>query len=110
VVVYALRGNRGADMNRRNALALADLAFVHGVRHLIVTASVEGTAEADRVSAAEVDAARQAFVERGRRFVWHDSLKTAAGEALRRSQAGDLLVLLGAQGMNDGRRLLQALP
>jgi UDP-N-acetylmuramoyl-L-alanyl-D-glutamate--2,6-diaminopimelate ligase len=107
VVVYALRGNRGADINRRNALALADLAFVHGVSHLIVTASAERTAEADRVSTAEVDAARQAFVERGRRFVWHDSLNTAAEEAFRRSQPGDLLVLLGAQGMNEGRRVLQ---
>ena len=107
MVLYALRGNRGADINRRNALALSDLTFVHGVSHLIVTASADRTAEADRVSAAEVDAARQAFVERGRRFVWHDSLDTAAAEALRRSQPGDLLVLLGAQGMNDGRRMLE---
>ena len=110
MVLYALRGNRGADINRRNALALSDLTFVHGVSHLIVTAAADRTAEADRVSAAEVDAARQAFVERGRRFVWHDSLDTAAAEALRRSQPGDLLVLLGAQGMNDGRRMLEQRP
>jgi UDP-N-acetylmuramoyl-L-alanyl-D-glutamate--2,6-diaminopimelate ligase len=110
VVLYALRGNRGADINRRNALALADLTFVHGVRHLIVTAAADRTAEADRASAAEVDAARQAFVERGRRFVWHDSLDGAATEALRRSQSGDLLVLLGAQGMNEGRRMLEKRP
>jgi UDP-N-acetylmuramoyl-L-alanyl-D-glutamate--2,6-diaminopimelate ligase len=110
MVLYALRGNRGGDINRRNAIALADLTFVHGVSHLIVTASADRTGDADRVSAAEVDAARQAFVERGRRFVWHDSLETAAGEALRRSQPGDLLVLLGAQGMNDGRRMLERRP
>jgi UDP-N-acetylmuramoyl-L-alanyl-D-glutamate--2,6-diaminopimelate ligase len=110
VVLYALRGNRGADINRRNALALADLTFVHGVSHLIVTASADQTGDADRVSAAEVDAARQAFVERSRRFVWHDSLEAAAGEALRRSQPGDLLILLGAQGMNDGRRMLERRP
>jgi UDP-N-acetylmuramoyl-L-alanyl-D-glutamate--2,6-diaminopimelate ligase len=107
MVLYALRGNRGADINRRNALALADLTFVHGVSHLIVTAAADRTADADRVSAAEVDAARQAFVERGRRFVWHDSLDAAAGEALRRSHPGDLLVLLGAQGMNEGRQMLE---
>jgi UDP-N-acetylmuramoyl-L-alanyl-D-glutamate--2,6-diaminopimelate ligase len=110
MVLYALRGNRGADINRRNAITLADLTFVHGVSHLIVTASADRSGDADRVSAAEVDAARQAFVERGRRFVWHDSLETAAGEALRRSQPGDLLVLLGAQGMNDGRRMLERRP
>jgi UDP-N-acetylmuramoyl-L-alanyl-D-glutamate--2,6-diaminopimelate ligase len=110
VVLYALRGNRGADINRRNALALADLTFVHGVSHLIVTAAADRTGDADRVSAAEVDAARGAFVERGRRFVWHDALDTAVGEALRRSQPGDLLVLLGAQGMNEGRRMLEKRP
>ena len=107
VVVYALRGSRGTDINRRNALAVADLSFVHGVSHLIVTAATDRTAEADRVSAAEVDVARQAFVERGRRFVWHDALDAAAHEALRRSQRGDLVVLLGAQGMNDGRAMLE---
>jgi UDP-N-acetylmuramoyl-L-alanyl-D-glutamate--2,6-diaminopimelate ligase len=109
VVVYALRGNRGADINRRNALALSDLTFLHGVSHLIVTAAADRTHDTDRVSIEEVDAARQAFVERGRRFVWHDSLDGATREALRRTERGDLVVLLGAQGMNDGRRLLRAL-
>jgi UDP-N-acetylmuramoyl-L-alanyl-D-glutamate--2,6-diaminopimelate ligase len=109
LVVYALRGNRGADINRRNALALADLTFVHGASHLIVTAAADRTGEADRVSPAEVDAARQAFVERGRRFVWHDALDAAAREALRRSEPGDLLVLLGAQGMDDGHDVLRTL-
>ena len=108
VVVYALRGNRGTDINRRNARAVADLAFVHGASHLIATAAADRTPEADRVSAEEADVARQAFVERGRRFVWHDALGAAAREALRRSQTGDLVVLLGAQGMNDGRAMLEA--
>ena len=57
----------------------------------------------------EVDAARQALSSGGAGSCG-DSLDTAAAEALRRSQPGDLLVLLGAQGMNDGRRMLEQRP
>lgn len=109
VAICALRGGRGADINRRNALALADLASIHGVRHLIITASSDRTGEADRVQPAEVDAARQALVERGRRFVWHDSLAAAARDGMSRSGPGNLLLLLGAQGMDDGRSVLESL-
>jgi UDP-N-acetylmuramoyl-L-alanyl-D-glutamate--2,6-diaminopimelate ligase len=105
-LVYAVRGSRGADINRRNAIALADLSAVHGVETLIVTAATDCTGAADQVSATEVDAARQALVERGRRFVWHDTLQGAIGDALDRSKPGDLLILAGAQGMNEGRRIL----
>lgn len=41
VVVYAIRGSRGVDINRRNALSLADLAAEHGVDQLIVTAAAD---------------------------------------------------------------------
>jgi UDP-N-acetylmuramoyl-L-alanyl-D-glutamate--2,6-diaminopimelate ligase len=108
-VVYAIRGNRGPDINRRNATALADLAAVHGVDPLIVTASVDATDPADAATPAEIDAARQALVTRGRRFVWQDNLDDALREAMERTRAGDLLVLVGAQGMNEGREVLRSL-
>jgi UDP-N-acetylmuramoyl-L-alanyl-D-glutamate--2,6-diaminopimelate ligase len=106
-LVYAVRGNRGADINRRNADALAELAVVHGSEVMIVTASADAAAEKDRATADEIDAARQAFTDRGVRFVWHDSLRTALGDALARTRAGDLLVLVGAQGMDQGKALLE---
>jgi UDP-N-acetylmuramoyl-L-alanyl-D-glutamate--2,6-diaminopimelate ligase len=108
-VVYAIRGNRGPDINRRNATALADLAAVHGVDPHIVTASVDATDPADAATPAEIDAARQALVTRGRRFVWQDNLDDALREAMERTRAGDLLVLVGAQGMNEGREVLRSL-
>jgi UDP-N-acetylmuramoyl-L-alanyl-D-glutamate--2,6-diaminopimelate ligase len=108
-IVYAVRGNRGADINRRNALALSDLASTHGAETLIVTASADRTSSLDEAQAAEIDAARQALVERGRRFVWHDTLDGAMHEAIARTSPGDLLVLVGAQGMDDGKRILTGL-
>jgi UDP-N-acetylmuramoyl-L-alanyl-D-glutamate--2,6-diaminopimelate ligase len=105
-VVYAIRGRRGADINRRNAGALADQCFLHGVEPLIVTSASDRVSPLDLATADEVDATRQALVARGRRFVWHDTLGDAIREAVARTTAGDLIVLVGAQGMNDGRTII----
>ena len=105
-VVYAVRGKRGVEVNRQNAIALADLCSIHGAEPLIVTASVDTTGAADVVAPAEIDATRQALVSRGRRFVWHESLADALDEAMQRTAPGDLIVLLGAQGMNAAKSLM----
>lgn len=106
-VVYAVRGRRGADINRQNALAIADLCSIHGAEPLIVTSSVDATDAADAVQPGEIEATRQALVSRGRRFVWREMLADALADALHRTSAGDLIVLVGAQGMNDAKKLLR---
>ena len=55
-----------------------------------------------------MDVTRQALVARGRRFVWHDGLGDAIRDVSARTKAGDLMCLVGAQGMNDGKTLLGA--
>jgi len=105
-VVYAVRGRRGVEINRQNALAIADLCSIYGAEPLIVTSSADATNAADAVQPAEIEATRQALVSRGRRFVWHEMLADALADALHRTAAGDLIVLVGAQGMNDAKTLL----
>jgi UDP-N-acetylmuramoyl-L-alanyl-D-glutamate--2,6-diaminopimelate ligase len=105
--VYAVRGRRGVDVSRQNALALGDLVPLHGVDPLIVTASVDAASPADTATEAEIDATRQALVARGCRFIWHDALEAAMRDAVERTGTGDLLVLVGAQGMNAGREILE---
>ena len=106
-IVYALRGRRGTDINRQNASALADLSFLHGAESLIVTSASDQTDATDEALPIEIDATRQALVARGRKFVWHDYLEDALRDAFHRTRAGDLIVLVGAQGMNEGKGLLQ---
>ena len=106
-VVYALRGRRGAEINRQNAAALADLSFLHGAESVIVTSASDQTGPQDVAVPLEIDATRHALVSRGRKFVWHDALEDAVREALQRTRAGDLVVLVGAQGMNEGKRLMR---
>jgi len=106
VVVYAVRGNRGTDINRRNAETLAELAAEFGVDAFILTASQEATGPADRVRPQELAAARDGFTAVGRPFIEHETLDGAIQDALARTSAGDLIVLIGAQGMNGGKARL----
>ena len=107
VVVYALRGNRGPDINRQNARVLGDLVALHGATAFIVTAASDCTATKDLATREEIDATRQALTARGTRFTWHDELRPAIQEAAGRSRAGDLLLLIGAQAMDKGREMLE---
>ena len=106
-VVWAIRGNRGVEINRANALTLADLASLQGAAGLIVTASENATAPADSVTSDEIDAVHAAFQLRGRTFEFHRALGASMERVASRSAPGDLIVLAGAQGINDGRRLLE---
>jgi len=108
VVVYAVRGRRGVEINRQNALAIADLCSIHGADPLIVTSSADVTGPADAVLPPEIEATRQALVARGRRFVWHEGLAETLSDAMRRTAPGDLIMLVGAQGMNEAKRLLSS--
>jgi UDP-N-acetylmuramoyl-L-alanyl-D-glutamate--2,6-diaminopimelate ligase len=108
VAAYAIRGRRGVDVNRRNAHALADICNLHGVDPLIVTSASDRAGANDLPTADEADVTRQVLVDRGRRFVWHDTLSGALGEALHRTRRGDLIVLVGAQGMDEAKGILKA--
>jgi UDP-N-acetylmuramoyl-L-alanyl-D-glutamate--2,6-diaminopimelate ligase len=109
-VAYAIRGNRGADINRRNATMLARLTALHGAGMVVLTASADVVGPHDRATAEEIDAARETFLERGGRPVWHDTLADAMREIAAKSSPDDLILLLGAQGMNEGKRLLMGEP
>ena len=106
VVIYALRGNRGIDINARNAEALAGLALEYRPDAVIVTSSSDATSPVDRVAGAEAEAARGVLDRRGAGCTAHERLRDAIEDALARTRAGDLIVLIGAQGMNQGKALL----
>jgi UDP-N-acetylmuramoyl-L-alanyl-D-glutamate--2,6-diaminopimelate ligase len=108
VAAYAIRGRRGVDVNRRNAHALAEICNLHGVDPLIVTSASDRAGANDLPTADEADVTRQVLVDRGQRFVWHDTLSGALEEALNRTRRGDLIVVVGAQGMDEAKEILNA--
>lgn len=106
VVVNALRGKRGPEVNRENAKALLEIRQKKYFAYLILTASCDVVGEADRVLPEE----EKAFLS-----VWageenvkcYLTLKEAIDFALKQVKAGDLLILLGAQGMDPGGDLVR---
>ena len=106
VVAYALRGSRGAEINHRNGLSLAEHSQAIGAHRTIVTEAVDTAGPLDRVLPGEAEAARRAFRERGVEPAWHETMKGAMKDAADHTRPGDLIVLVGAQGMNAGRAAL----
>jgi UDP-N-acetylmuramoyl-L-alanyl-D-glutamate--2,6-diaminopimelate ligase len=106
--IYAIRGSRGVDINVRNARALADLTLLHAVAPLVVTASDGSAGPHDVVTDEERDAALEAIAARGQPYVFEPRLDAAARIAMEATAPGDLILLLGAQGMDQGRELLSS--
>ena len=100
-VVYAARGARGVTINRCNAEALAEA--LDGMRaELVITASEDAADERNRVSDEEWDAVLAALRGRAIAFRSEPSLHAAVTGLVKDAGAGDLVLLLGAQGMDRG--------
>jgi UDP-N-acetylmuramoyl-L-alanyl-D-glutamate--2,6-diaminopimelate ligase len=106
-VVYAIRGLRGPTINERNALALAAEVAAAGA-DLVVTAAEDTADERNRVSDEEREVALGTLRAAGAPFTFEPRLATAVAEMLGRSGPRDLVLLLGAQGMDRGAELAKA--
>lgn len=108
IVVNAIRGQRGPAINTANATTIAlwrqKLAFA-----LIVTASTDQVTPADTVTSKEQQAFLTALAARRTDHTFSATLTGAITAALEQSLPGDLIVLMGAQGMDSGCQILSAL-
>ena len=107
IVAYALRGSRGADINRRNALSLAEHVQAIGAARTVITEAADTAGRLNQVTPDERQAAREAFRERGLDPSWHETMSGAMREVAGEASPGDLIVLVGAQGMDAGRAELE---
>jgi UDP-N-acetylmuramoyl-L-alanyl-D-glutamate--2,6-diaminopimelate ligase len=107
LVAYAVRGSRGTAINAENGRALGDLALLYEAATPVVTAASDTAGPPNHVSEAEALAARAAIAARGCEYAWHDTLTAAIEHVSAASGAGDLVLLLGAQGMDRGAALLE---
>lgn len=107
-VVFGIRGMRGKEINRRLAMSLAGLVTARGSEEpvrLVVTAS-EDTADArNRVLDEERDVFLRAMDAARARYEFEPTLRGAIARALDGLADDDLLLLLGAQGMDESARL-----
>jgi UDP-N-acetylmuramoyl-L-alanyl-D-glutamate--2,6-diaminopimelate ligase len=104
-VVFCIRGRRGAVINARDAEALAIWSRRVPIHDLVVTSAVDTADERNQVSPEE----RRAFLRAldRARVPYRHSARTdeAIGSVLQGSGAGNLVLLLGAQGMDAGAEI-----
>jgi UDP-N-acetylmuramoyl-L-alanyl-D-glutamate--2,6-diaminopimelate ligase len=107
-LAYAVRGQRGESINRHNAETLAIWAERLGIDTLVVTRSEGMTDELNHVEAAEYRAFVDPLRARGLTVRELPRLEEAVHAVLERAEDGDLVALLGAQGMDPGQELARA--
>jgi UDP-N-acetylmuramoyl-L-alanyl-D-glutamate--2,6-diaminopimelate ligase len=107
-IAFGIRGARGAEINRNLAGTLAALvgakAEVMPVR-VVVTASEDTAGPRDRVTAEERATVERVLTEAGVAYRFEPTLAAAVREALDGWGPDDLVLLLGAQGMDQASRL-----
>jgi UDP-N-acetylmuramoyl-L-alanyl-D-glutamate--2,6-diaminopimelate ligase len=100
-VAFGIRGSRGAAINRRLGAALARaVRSTQRPVHLVVTSSEDAAGARDRVREDERDAVLAMLQQEGVGFSYEPTLAAAVRRALEGSGDGDLVLLLGAQGMD----------
>lgn len=106
IVVNAIRGCRGAAINAANADTLAAW-WRRQPFALIITSSTGSVDQSDLVLENEKSAFIKALENSGICYSFTGTLPEAIGTALDTANCGDLILLLGAQGMDDGFRILR---
>lgn len=107
-VVNAIRGSRGTAINEANAKAIADLQQQFGFS-LAITASVGDVQSSDIVTPAEKAVFLTTLDKQHAHYTYFSTLTAAIDSVLNKSRSNDLIALLGAQGMDNGRKALIAL-
>lgn len=105
IIVNAIRGKRGVEINRDNARVLVEWCQLLQPKGLIITSSRESTGPLDHVEKEE----EEAFLEEVRpcSYLFSPYLTVSIEEALNLAREGDLLLLLGAQGMDEGFSMMK---
>ena len=110
-IAFGIRGARGSGINRRLAVILARaLQALDRPARLVVTASEDASGPRDRVRPEEREVVLETLREAGVPFSYEPALTDAVRRVLEGSGDGDLVLLLGAQGMDRAAELARAIP
>jgi len=107
IIVVAIRGNRGPEINAVNARALAKWASCIPASEVIVTSSSDAVGAKDRVTLAEKESFLAGLERAGVPYEFHPRLTTAISRAIDLARRHDTVLLLGAQGMDRAEACLR---
>ncbi len=106
IVFYAIRGSRGISVNRESAETMAEWFKKMGVKEITATVSEGDIIWKDEVKPEEEDIFRQVMDENSIVYEIYPTIKEGAEKVLQKTGEGDLLLLAGCQGMDQGGRYI----
>ena len=104
-LAFAIRGQRGRRINRESARSLAIWCERIRPASLVVTSSVEAADERNRVEEGEREAFLDVLTAANIPFSEQARLDQAVTAVLGNAEPGDAVLLLGAQGMDQGQEI-----
>ena len=104
-VVSAIRGSRGEIINHVNAEAIAK--GLHGIHYkLIITSSKDVVDNLNVVTESEKKVFIDALEKEGIKYIFNEKLYDALKNVLKLSHSNDIILLIGAQGMDPANEIL----
>lgn len=104
-VVCAIRGSRGVEINLLNVEALVD--SMDDNIELILSSSNDVVNDLNIVTPEEKDVFFNTLNENGIDFIHYDNLKECLAESYKKADKNDIILLIGAQGMDPAESLLK---
>src|SRR5699024_3339277 len=101
-LVYAIRGQRGIDVNKENAEVIAKWLKKMNLSQIIATKSVSDVTWKDEVTKEEEEVFMEVMKEENISVILFDELKDAIDFGFSNAAREDLLLLAGCQGMDNG--------
>lgn len=104
-IVNGIRGNRGIDINKKNAEALKQWYDILNIKKLVITDSTDFIDPMNSALEEEKNICFEVFNSSAIPFQYERNLRDAIEEGIRDLRQGDILLLLGAQSMDKGKQL-----
>ncbi|WP_350343594.1 UDP-N-acetylmuramyl-tripeptide synthetase [Proteinivorax tanatarense] len=104
-LIYAIRGNRGVDVNRESGEAILKWAKKLSIDHISVSLSKDYVGVKDKVSTSELEAFSGIMEQSDIKVSYYNSLEDAVVETLQTVKDDDVVLLAGAQGMDPGGKI-----
>lgn len=108
IVVCAIRGSRGEDLNKLNAQAIVEiLSNLKSDYVLLLTSSVEEVNHLNTVLDSEKEIFLGTISENNIKFLFYERLVDCLRRAISLSSTEDVILLIGAQGMDPAAEIIK---
>jgi UDP-N-acetylmuramoyl-L-alanyl-D-glutamate--2,6-diaminopimelate ligase len=104
-IVNAIRGNRGREINIECAEVIKRWVSILNAKSLIITASTDYADFSNKVNKEEKEAFFNELKKDNIVFQYEENLYDAIKKAVENLERGDILLLMGAQGMDHGSEI-----